>query len=342
MIDTIRFTISARLRPQYNAPDALPIDWRATACGALASDRSSQRLKIHCDHLGLRIFGCQSCFTSVEVSLPRIIWGHNGRLIKSDKEFGNALAWLQYLLGTILLPSLPNDGFIPGFTARTTGCHYTRVDVVWQFPACDGVLAALRYARHAKIRSDPSVFKGRGVSLKGTFLEILAYDKVRQMHLMKAITHEVHRVEIRLRGKALDDVYRYADGRGYTRLDYDWCQEMLRRVANETHAPLPPAGGSACIHQFIADLEAEYPHIGIVNRYILSQGLTRESARKFRNVVATRRRPPQGTREVADLFPADAWPPPVEIDLPDVEKRHYGWLREYAERFGSVTGGAAQ
>ena len=322
----------SQLWPELNVLSNLPKPWEAKAYGTFTGDRHTQEVTLICKPIGLRIFGNTTRFHAVEVSLPRILFGHNGRLIKNAKEFENAFACLEFVLNSLLTPLPPNTRLIPDGEKRTPDCHYTRVDLPWQFPAEVRVRMALENARHEKIHSYPSSFKGgQTIHLKGAFLEICAYDKIREMKLIKEYSHEIDRVEFRAKNKALSEIYLFNDGTGYTHINLTWCQETMRRIAAETHAEVPPVGGNG-IHQFIADVDTKHPTLDILNWYIVSRGLARESARKFRNRVEQSRRPVQRGLSFSELFPKGGWPAPVEVELPDREKEHTEWLAQYVRQ----------
>ena len=340
MIDTICFTTSASLKRDFRVPDQLPKDWTAKACGAYTNDPISQKFILQCEPIGLRISGHQSHLTRVEVSLPKILWGHNAKLIKTGEAFTSALGWLNYILRSILDPLPPNVGLIPDSMASTPDCHYTRIDLPWHFPADSGVFIALSNARHGKIRSLPSLIKGQTVHLQGSFLEILVYDKIREMGRMKDFPYVVYRAEFRLKGKALSEFYRSPDGCGYTHLTFGWSRQVRRKLAMETHAGLLPQCDGNSIYDYVAYLESNHPTIEATNLYIHILSLKRESARKFTKLVYVRRGPPQATRTFAEFFPSGEWPAPPEVELPHEERQHWAWLDQYRQQFDQSCGGS--
>jgi len=336
MIDTISFTIDAHLRPDLQL-NALPIGWTANACGQMMNDHAFQKLDLVCKPIDLHIYGSARGFTSVRANLPKILWGHNGRLIKTEDELKVALQWLDWFLRSVMEPSEPNDGFIPGMSPMTAACHFTRIDMAWHFPMESGVFAALSRARHKKIRSLPSFIKGQTVQLDGSLLEIIAYDKVEQMRLRKQFHHHIHRVEFRVKNKGLSEVYRRPDGDGYLRVTFDWCKYVMRKIAEETEMDIVQCAGKT-IEQYVADLETDYPLIPALQRYIQTRGLCRESERKFRKKVQRIVRGKSELRSFADFFSGDNWPALLEIELPEEEAKYRKWLENYAEevkhRFG--------
>lgn len=341
MFDTIRFTISARLKPSFSVPNNLPEGWSADACGVYSNDSRFQKFRLECAPIGLRVWGDQFKITSVEVSLPRILFGHNGRLIQDEQSFIAAMVWLNYFLRSILDPLPPNDGLIPGLSARTPDCHFTRIDLCWHLPGTSGVLASLGNAQHERIRSLPSFIRGETVSLRGSFLQIVAYDKVREMRLMRGISSEIHRVEIRFKNKALTEVYPYADGNGYRHLTFSWGEQMMRKVASETHARILPSLPEKGIHQFLAFLETEWPLLDATENYVRICDLSRESARKFRKKVQALKPASKAVHTFASLFPLGPWPSPPEVRLEIEEQLHNDWLLNYPKQSLLAVGSSA-
>jgi hypothetical protein len=329
MIDTIAFTISGHLRSEYDSIHDLPRAWKSKACGDLERDKEFQSVMLTCKPIDLTIFGSGRGFNSVRANLPKLIWGHNGRVITTEAELTLSFQWLEYLLGLILKPSFPNKAFVPGLP-DTPDSHYTRIDLAWQFEPEKGVFYALSNAEHEKIRSLPSLIKGQTVHLRGSFLEILCYEKVRQMQLRSHLGNEVHRVEFRLKNRALNDVYLGPKGEGYTCIPFEWCKHLMRRIAAETEGhPLAVAKGT--IAQFLAEIDAEAPGFRIVEKYKHFRRMRPESARKLEKQIRSCRHTTPGMRTFADYFPMGDWPPPIQIPLPQHEEWHQWWLAQHIE-----------
>jgi len=337
MIDTLSFTIDGRLRPDIAHLSELPNEWTVETRTTSQTNRTHETIALKCDAIDLMLFGRNDAFIAVRANLPKILWGHNGRLIKTEDELKVALQWLQWILTTVIIPNWPNDGFIPGMSPMTAACHFTRIDLAWHFSMESGVFAALTRARHQKIRSSPSLIKGQTVHLKGTLLEIIAYDKVEQMRLRKQFKHHIHRVEFRVKNKGLSQLYTLPDGDGYSRITFDWCKYVMGKIAEETETDIVQCAGKT-VEQYVADVEADYPLIPVLERYIQTRGLCRESERKFRKKVQRIVRAKSELRSFADFFSGDNWPAPLEIEMPEEEAKHRRWLENYAEevkhRFG--------
>lgn len=128
MIDTINFTTNARFKPWVGDFSNLPINWFTNACGQLSTDHPTQTMALVCKPIDLRISRRGTTVTSVTVNLPKLLFGHNGRLIASKDQFNQTMDMLDWFLKQVLEPNSPNDGFIPGYTTSTPNCHFTRIE----------------------------------------------------------------------------------------------------------------------------------------------------------------------------------------------------------------------
>ena len=209
---------------------------------------------------------------------------------------------LNYFLIQILVPQFPDTGFIPGYGQNRTSGHFTRIDMPWQFHYESGIFQALRDASHDKIRSSASVIRGQTVSLKGSFLEITAHNKVRQLRVGKQFKKPIYRVEFRLIKKALNEVYKFADGRGYTKVDLDWCRRTMRLIASELQCDIQPLGNGT-LADYVAWAESNAPTIKPLLNYVRMRKSTPQTERKFSRQVAARLRHQQAPVPFASFFP---------------------------------------
>lgn len=341
MIDTLSFTTAGKLRPPFTDANAFPPPWKKQAVGEFMSDPDIQSYRLECKSIGLRLFFRNGHLTSIEVELPKLLWGHNGRLITTPEEFNNALAWLAEILTALLKPAFPNDGFIPGYSTITAQYHFTRIDLCWQFPSDRGVFFALSNATHDKIRSSPSFIRRETVVHRGSFLSLKCYDKVRQLKVQDLKHGVVHRVEFSLRGKALNEIYRRSDGTGYTNVTFDWCMDTMRKIASETHADVLPRAERTTA-QFVAEMERRAPMVEPLNCYLQIRQLKRQPGRRFQKEVAAILRANSGVLQFKDFFPSTLWPPPCHVDLPENEEAHREWLpRHLQELRGIAQNGAS-
>lgn len=334
MIDTITMMCSGALRREYLGLQDLPLDWQCRACGYLSPCTELQSVIVECKRLDLRIWGCGRGFNRIEANLPKLLFGHNGQVITTAEQLECSIQWLEYLVGLIMTPAGLYAGFFPGRPTPIIGNHFTRIDLAYQFPAEAGVFLALSNASHPRIRSQHSLMKGQTVHLKGSFLEILAYEKVRQMRIGSKVPNDVHRLEFRLKNRALSELYLGNGNEGYGKLTFDWCRDVMRKLACETQAP-PLLGKVGKVCHFLAAIDAEAPLLDVVDKYIHYRGLRRDTARKLRKEVESVRRADVVTLKLSDYFPQGDWPPPKQIELPEVEAAHRSWMARLSENMRS-------
>ena len=127
---------------------------------------------------------------SLECSLPRLLWGHNGRVIANQAELDAGFAALWDEADKVaIIPALSD------WTPR-------RLDLVWQFEGLNaGVVDALSGFNYPSVRNPPLHQAGRGVTWKGagSRFVVTAYDKPRKMR----VEGDVLRIEVRLCGNEL-------------------------------------------------------------------------------------------------------------------------------------------
>lgn len=335
MIDSIRFTTHASLKPYFRNLHNIPFDWNARAIKYHEHQGERLSTRIECPLLDLRIHIYDNYPPVVEACLPKILFGHNGCLIVTQEHLDWAMGWLNYFLFQFLVPNAPDTGLIPGFGTMKTSGHFTRIDMPWQFPYESGIFIALREARHDKIRSSASIIRGSTVSLKGSFLEITAYDKVRQLRLGNRFEKPIYRVEFRLRKKALTEVYKLPDGRGYTKIDLDWCRRTMRLIAAELHCDIQPIGNGT-LADYVAYLESMAPTVKPLETYIRMRKSTPQTERKFRKEVESRLRHQRPPVPFESFFPEQGMPAELSIHMPEIEIQHSKWLAEQNRVFDEL------
>jgi hypothetical protein len=227
-------------------------------------------------------------------SLPRLLFGHNGKLIKSQAELDAAMDLLQQNAGEICNASFAN-------------LHYTRVDLVWQFrgDTADFILAH-RHARHPRIHRDPIFYEARSMALKGSEMRITMYDKVLKEFKCQG---DVVRVEIQLKGRRLME--ELGNGNKVTKIDFYQCYQTYRRILLGFD-PNPIATVSN-IAEFLAIAERErWQSNGISAFELYTKNLSKRHLRRLQRDMAVCR-PEVFKINWAELLPADATPPAVEI-----------------------------
>ena len=228
MIDTVRLFF-----PHERLPD-MPHDWDFIS---RHSDRVrpdgtiSRRNGFTYEHrpTGLRATGDEHEIRWIEVSLPRLLFGHNGSLITSQEHIDQAMRALSGLLRQI-------------GTQLTALRYFTRVDLVWQFSGDPAAfIAAHRSCKHRSIRKEAGSFNNNSLFWQGSDMRVSMYDKALEQTGQKG---DVVRVEVQLRGKRLKRELRDDEYSNVTGLDFYDCYQAYRRILLGFNPPSLPKIGS--------------------------------------------------------------------------------------------------
>lgn len=202
MLDTVRFNVGGSLK-----------------ASVLPGQLKKQGVKFFLDDT--RRYLC-----AVECSLPKLLFGYNGRLILSQSEMDAAFEKLFKLV----------EGYadVPPFVQWTPW----RLDPVWQFQVAnaDAIIDTLSAFRYPDIRSMPWHQAGGGVSWRGvrSRFMISIYNKSVQM----GQTGQVLRVEVSLRGGELKRMH----GRSW--LCFDCLYSVYREIVS--HLPEVQVANGRC------------------------------------------------------------------------------------------------
>ena len=100
----------------------------------------------------------------IQASLPRVLFGDNTNLIKTEDDLNQSLDALRLLM----LQVLEYDN-IP---------RWTRLDLVWNFLGdIDEYIATFQNTKHPSVRSAVRVYKGQSITWGGKYTTIQIYDK---------------------------------------------------------------------------------------------------------------------------------------------------------------------
>jgi hypothetical protein len=172
---------------------------------------------------GLCVVFCANRLEWVEVSLPRVVFGHNGKLIAWQRGIDVAVEAVDSIL----------DRFSKITNARRV---YTRVDLVWQFKGDPSLLyRAHRSCRHPMIRRTPIAYNNNGLEWRGSGLKILMYDKLLQQ---AGRNGNVIRVEVQFRGVRLRKLL--GNSQTVTNLRFRRCYSTFRRIIKKFSPKLLP------------------------------------------------------------------------------------------------------
>lgn len=142
-------------------------------------------------------------FTKIEGSIPRLVHGHNGRVLLDQYEVDRGLAAFRDLV----------DGLFPdGWVLR----RFSRVDLAWQFPGDTADWSRVfRYARHPAVREAAKCYPDNtGLTWGKGDCMIRLYDKGEEMRHKGVQVPEGPgpvRLEVQFRGSRLVERFR-SDG----------------------------------------------------------------------------------------------------------------------------------
>ena len=112
----------------------------------------------------------------IHLNPSKILWGHNGGTIQSDREMALALTVVRHILGGVLVKPDQASRLIPGLAARGTS-YWQSIEVAMNLGDPKGaVWTHMQQMRTSKIRKNAHYYENT-VCLKGTGLELKCYDK---------------------------------------------------------------------------------------------------------------------------------------------------------------------
>lgn len=212
MIDTVQYR-----QPRYLRESASRRNWnietvmREVIDSDGLEDEQLRRVRGVHKHKGIRFFGNRDQIVSVQASLPRLLFGHNGKLLRSQAEMTAAFRKLNRTLDKI---SHPPEG------SRV----FKRIDLVWHVPGrCADFIAAHQKVRHPRVRKATCVYDGESITWRGSAFSLMIYDKAKKQLGQPG---EFVRVEVQLRNHMLDEFL----GELETELDFTQCYRYFRRL----------------------------------------------------------------------------------------------------------------
>ena len=305
MFDTVKTKTDRALKPKVleaieAGNGACRLDDWFFRNSATLDHNDQHRTKLRGQHkpTGLVVQGYENVVELTTASLPTILFGHNGRLIRSPEQFAEAQRKLKAIL----------DGVT---TARTPRCEYVRVDLVLHF-RCDipKLIAAHRHCRHPLIRNETDEYGDRGLKLPGKNAAIMFYDKQEEMGQGRG---DILRVEAQLHKPKLNELFGRDDQPLYD-LDFGTAYRVYRKLLCAfTPVEVPTALG---LNALLAQCEAAnckmLNGLGAMENY---------RATVSHETFLTRRRQIKGMTLSAAGIDWSAMLPEhhLPLDLPDVE-----------------------
>jgi hypothetical protein len=214
MIDTVKFRLPVLVCT--SPTDFNPELWRSEFRELNELDRDGKPKTIRKWLLthrlsGLRGWGTETTLQYFEVSLPRILFGHNGCLLTTQDKIDEAMDKVFQVLDQI-----GDFDHLPEFR---------KVDLVWQFEFDPNLfLAAHNHARHRRIKRDVVKYEGGSLMWRGSNLSVCMYDKTLEMLKQPG---KIVRVEARLQTRALK---KYLGPDRQAGLDFHECYNAYRNI----------------------------------------------------------------------------------------------------------------
>jgi hypothetical protein len=199
---------------------------------------------------GLRLYGPDGRATSMEVSLPRLLNGCNGILLRPDQVNEAYVKALDV-----------SSNVLEGFDCVDLE-KLTRLDLVHHFEgwAFDFV-CALRGLKHKGVRNKQVEWFESGLEWPGRNLYIRLYDKKLEL---SGRPGRVQRLEAQLRGKKLPDVWSSSGG-----FNVELCYEQYRTICRGfSSRVIPNLGTLAELLHWLKSKEVTVDGICPVERFL--------------------------------------------------------------------------
>lgn len=251
---------------------------------------------------GLRIGGRAPFLDNLEVSLPRLLHGHNGMLIASEQELIDAFVRIDSLVSQLGQP-------------QWECVEFRRVDFAWHFRGRFADYAnAYRDAKFRRVRRPAGGYEDESIFWKGRSLHLRIYDKVRQV-TKKSQPGNVVRVELQIRNPKLRELL--GDGERVTDLRFDRCYAVFRSLLQGfTPTTVPSVSNIADIF-VMADIEGCRPHGMSLFQHWAQTRSPRQVSRMRQQMAAVRLK--YFKHDFATLLPENGLPPIVEVNEYGIE-----------------------
>ena len=160
----------------------------------------------------------------VEVSLPRLLFPHNGKLITSQEQIDAAMRKAGALVAQIATRQ-----------TSTPATKFVHVDLAWQIKGqIQDFIAAHQHNTHPEIHASPRIWYGESIAWEGKEMRITFYDKFAELRkkqrtrsLISRKSRDIVRIEVQLDGSKLKSLL--GNKRDVTRLDAADCYKVLRQ-----------------------------------------------------------------------------------------------------------------
>ena len=231
---------------------------------------------------GVRFYhdGFGNC--KAEAELPKLVWGHNGRLLANQAELDASVERFRSILSQ---------------QVEFASWQWVLTDLVWQFQTrTSEVILAHQWLRFPGVRNLPSLFcGGKAISWRGARLGLKFYRKA----------ENVLRVELRLAGEQLRK--RIDDD---APLDFAELYRVFRAEILKLSPIQLPEARKHSTAEIIASLPLEFQNVAIL---AYQTGRTARSTSGFKRDVSIARLN-KVNWNLCDLLPINNPPPPVHVE----------------------------
>jgi hypothetical protein len=122
--------------------------------------------------------------SSIDASLPKLLWGHNGRCIKTEEDYLMALTVLRRLMNPYVTPAT-HERILPGVGPGNRG-SLGRVEITVQMhDPGSRILRASHSAKYPKVRKPNGIFHGESTKTSAGEHGFSIYDKRAEMGFRK-------------------------------------------------------------------------------------------------------------------------------------------------------------
>ena len=320
MIDTVIYKCFLALL----YPGSWPRGWRGWKPIVGGDTVPDEDYAMQNDLLGLRVFVHAGVIIKVEADLPKLLYGHNGRLLKCQDDIDAALERLKLALETVSRPHGMRSGYYPGDRADDFSTYYIRVDLAWQFDLKPGVVfLAMRNAKHPEINKRNGEYRDQTLVFPGTDIRICMYDK--KAKAKASCSHNVLRVEIQLRDHKIAEHFGLEEHELQI-LSFDTAYGVYRNTLSRFGSDLiPDQSGKGTIEDFLAWTVVKLCNDDPVGVYCATKKLSRRCTQALRKRVG-QRVPTLMNHSWSRLLPEAQLPPVVEIGNPVKEAQVNGFF----------------
>jgi hypothetical protein len=275
MVDTVKLSLmESRFR------QAWPRHWKETERRTRGIESTKGRIYSTFVHrtlidlqTGIRVHGdCESA-NVVEGSLSRTLFGHNGKMLKTQAELDEAIAKLWRVTNEV--------------ATAPESYAFTRIDLCFQLhtEVADFIRAHATYC-YPRIRRSPLNIRGESLTWGGRNSDLLCrmYDKAREMKAPKALRGKTLRVEFQLQNQRLLREFA-AFGTEIKQLSYVLCYGVARRLALQ-FLPRPMPKPTRLAEFLSVALRENWQSGGMSAFDLYVNSLSARQANRLRNDVA--------------------------------------------------------